>query len=220
MRRHVRGVWLIRAMFCAWWFVPVASEARDDWQLWLEEKWSATLSPKVKLVGKTEERFRDDMSDFYSQIASVGVSWKVLPWLKLEPWYYYQWTEQTGRDTNENRIFLNAIPSCSWRQLHLEDRNRIEFRRINGVDDWRYRNKPKLSAEFGRGWYDVEPYVADEVFYGARAGEWNRNRFFLGVEKPLTKALSAELYYMVQSDKTGRDWNEFHVLGIAVNLKL
>jgi len=195
-------------------------EARDDSQFWLEEKWSVTLTNTLKLVGKTEERFQDDMSDFYSQVASVGFSWKAQPWLKLEPAYYYQWTQRTGRDTNENRVYLNATPGWSWGRVHLEDRNRIEFRHLNGRDDWRYRNKPKLGIELGRGWYEVEPYVADEVFYGARAGEWNRNRIYLGVEKPLTKQVGTDFYYMIQSDKQGRDWNEFHVLGFAVDLKL
>ena len=151
-------------------------EARDDWQLWLEQKWSVKLATSLKLVGKTEERFQSDMSDFYSQIASVGFSWKALSWLKLEPAYYYQWTERAGRDTNENRVYLNVTPGKAWGRFHIEDRNRIEFRHINGVDDWRYRNKPKLGVELGRDWYEIQPYVADEVFYGARAGEWTRNR--------------------------------------------
>ena len=62
--------------------------------------------------------------------------------------------------------------------------------------------------------------MADEVFYGARAGEWTRNRVYLGVEKPLTEAVGAELYYLIESNKTGRDWNEFHVLGLAVTVAL
>ncbi|MDP3722820.1 MAG: DUF2490 domain-containing protein [Candidatus Omnitrophota bacterium] len=196
---------------------PVA--ARDDWQLWLEQKWSVKLAKSLTLVGKTEERFQSDMSDFYSQIASVGFSWKAQPWLKLEPAYYYQWTERAGRDTNENRVYLNVTPGSSWGRFRFEDRNRIEFRHINRVDDWRYRNKPKLSVGLGRGWYEVSPYVADEVFYGARAGEWNRNRVYLGVEKPLTKALDTEVYYMIESNKTGRDWNEFHILGLSLSVK-
>jgi len=195
-------------------------EAHDDWQWWFEQKWSVKLSPAVKLVGKTEERFREDMSDFYSQIASMGISWKVLSWLKLEPHYYYQWTEKTNDDTTiENRLFLNVTPSWSLGPVHLEDRNRVEFRHINGLDDWRYRNKPKLGVELGTGWYAVEPFVADEVFYGARAGEWNRNRVFLGVAKALGSHADAELYYMIESNKQGRDWNEFHVLGVAIGLK-
>lgn len=193
-------------------------QARDDWRLWLEQPWSLAVSSTLKLVGKTEERFQDDMSDYHVQVASVGVSWKPLPWLKLEPIYHYQWTEAAGPDQNENRVFLNATPSWSAGPFQVEDRHRVEFRHINGRDDWRYRNKPKLSVAIGTGWSAIEPYVADEVFYGARAGEWNRNRLFLGVEKPLTKHLSAEVYYMVESNKTGRDWNEFHVLGIVVAL--
>lgn len=107
----------------------------------------------------------------------------------------------------------------SWGPVQFEDRNRIEFRHINGRDDWRYRNKPKLSLELGRGWYAVEPFVADEVFYGARAEEWNRNRIFLGVGKTLHRVFDVELFYMIESNKQGRDWDEFHVLGVTTDVK-
>ena len=210
--------WAIFLLITACFIGSHPAEARDDWQLWLEQKWSVKLTQAVKLIGKTEERYRSDMSDFYSQIASVGLSWKALPWLKLEPHYYYQWTEQSGRDTNENRVFLNVTPSWSWGRVRVEDRNRIVFRHLNGRDDWNYRNRSRIAVEVGRGWYEIQPYVADEVFYGARAGEWNRNRFFLGLEKPLTKQLSADCYYMIQSDRTGRDWSEFHVVGVATQV--
>ena len=217
MRRLLVALSVLVASVASIALTPPA-EARDDWQLWLEQKWSVTLSPTVRLVGKSEERFRNDMSDYYTQIASVGVSWKALSWLKLEPSYHYQWTEQASRDTNENRIYLNVTPAWSAGRMSVEDRHRVEFRHINGIEDWRYRNRPKLSLEVGEGSWEVEPYVADEVFYGARAGEWTRNRFSVGVEKPLTRQASAALYYLIESNKTGRDWNEFHVLGIGVNL--
>jgi len=193
-----------------------AAEARDDWRLWMEQKWSVKLTNTLRLNGKTEERFQDDMGDFSTQGASVGLSWKALSWLKLEPAYHYEWTERDGPDTNEHRIYLNVTPAWSWGPVTLEDRSRVEFRHVNGVDDWRYRNKPKLSVEFGRDWYAVEPYVAEELFYGHRAGEWNKSRFSVGLEKPLTKQLTADVYYMVESGRTGNDWNEFHVLGLVV----
>jgi len=199
---------------------PTAA-ARDDWQLWLEQKWSVKLTSRVKLIGKSEERFNDDLGTFYKSTNHIGVSVKALAWLKVEPVYDYEWSEKTNGDTTiEHRLFLNVTPLWSWKRLHVEDRNRIEFRHINGVDDWRYRNKPKLGIELGSGWYEVEPYVADEVFYGARAGEWTRNRFVLGVEKPLTRRVSAELYYLIESNRQGRDWDEFHVLGFATTVAL
>lgn len=194
---------------------PPIVDARDDWQLWLEQKWSVKLTDRVKAMGRSDLRFRSDMSEFYKQTDNIGLSIKVAPWLKVEPVYQYEWSEQAaGSDTTiENRLYLNVTPSVSWRRVHLEDRNRVEFRHVNGRDDWRYRNKPKLGVEIGSGWYAMEPYVADELFYGARAGEWNRNRVFVGLEKALSKHLSADLYYMIESNKTGRDWAELHVLG-------
>jgi len=169
--RRVTAILILMAVVAAGAALAPTAQARDDWRLWLEQQWSLPLSPDLKLVGKSEERFQDDMSDYHVQVASVGVSWKPRPWMKLEPMYHYQWTEAVGRDQNENRLFLNATPAWSVGPLRMEDRHRVEFRHINGRDDWRYRNKPKLSLAVGKGWWAVEPYVADEVFYGARAGE-------------------------------------------------
>lgn len=198
------------------WIRPVA--ASDDWQLWIEQKWRVKLHPRVALIGRSDVRFRTDMSDFYKQTDNVGLSFKPTSWLKVEPVYQYEWSEQArvNDTTIENRLYVNLIPHVAWGPLHFEDRNRIEFRHINGRDDWRYRNKPKLSLELGEdAWYACEPFVADELFYGARAGEWNRNRFFVGVEKPLGRLVSTELYYMIESNKQGRDWDAFHVLGLT-----
>ena len=221
MKQYNRTVWFVTALSLSSGLVPLRSEARDDWQLWLEQKWSVKLTSRVKVIGKSELRFRDDLGTFYKHTDNVGLSWTALPWLKLEPVYDYEWTEKTNGDTTiENRVFLNVTPFWSRGRVHVEDRNRVEFRHINGVDDWRYRSKPKLGIKVGEGWYEVEPYVADEVFYGARAGAWTRNRVYLGVERTLTKQVGTELYYMVESNRQGRDWDEIHVLGIAMNLKL
>ena len=217
-------------MRVVWWWLAVSlllaltcppSEARDDWQLWLEHKWSVKLSPEVTLVGKAEERFRDDLGDYYKQIARAGLSVKPVPWLKLEPYYNYGWSETSGdTTTRENRVFLNVVPLWSWGPVHLEDRNRVEFRYRNGVDDWRYRNKPTLSLDIGRDSYGVTPYVANEVFYGARDGAWNRNRFSIGLKKAFAQKLGTEVYYLMESNKDGRDWNEFHVLGVVMQVNL
>jgi len=36
--------------------------ARDDWQLWLEQKWQVKLQPQLTVMGRSDVRFRDDMS--------------------------------------------------------------------------------------------------------------------------------------------------------------
>jgi len=196
---------------------PIRVFAGDDWQLWLEQKWRLKLRQQVSLFGGIELRFRNDMSDFFKHTDTVGLSIKPLSWLKIEPAYRYEWTEQATVDdtTIENRLYVNVTPMGSWGPFSVEDRHRIEFRHLNGRDDWRYRNKPKLSVGIGNGWYRFEPYVADEVFYGARAGAWNRNRVFLGIAKELEAHTEVELYYMIESNKQGRDWDEVHVLGIV-----
>lgn len=215
MKRSSIFLWTVPILLTA---LPLTCLAGDDWELWTELKWKKKVSPELSLQGGSYTRFRRDLGEFYKQGGYVIFSAAAKPYLKVEPGYLYEFSERPrSHDTvSEHRLLLNLIPHTRLGRLHLEDRSRIEFRRINGVEDWRYRNKPKIALSLWKGsFWEAAPYLADEAFYGFRAGEWNRNRFFVGVEKRLTRRLSAELYVMVESNKTGSDWAEFHVLGLT-----
>lgn len=197
------------------------AHARDDWELWTELRWKKLLSDDLTLQGVANGRFRRNMGEFYQQYDEIGISYKALSHLKTEGMYQWNFIERTRtHDTvQEHRLYVNLIPHTKIGSLQIEDRNRMEFRHINGKDDWRYRNRPKLSTVLGKGsFWEIKPYVADEIFYGFRAGEINRNRFLCGIERPINKRLSVELFYVLQSDKTGKDWSEFHALGLATNI--
>jgi hypothetical protein len=73
----------------------------------------------------------------------------------------------------------------------------LEFREIEGVEDWRYRTRLKGALPVGRGaWWESSPFISDELFYGFRAGGINRNRLIVGIEKPLSPQLSLETSYI------------------------
>jgi hypothetical protein len=197
------------------------SYARDDWELWTELRWKKPLSKTTTLFGTVNGRFRRNMGEFYQQVDDLGVSCKAFSWLKIEPAYQWNFQERarTHDTVQEHRLYINLIPHTKVGPFQVEDRSRMEFRHVNGKDDWRYRNRSKVSMALGKGSsFEVKPYLADEIFYGFRAGEINRNRFLAGIERPIRKNLSVELFYVVQSDKTGKDWSEFHALGLATNV--
>jgi len=96
--------------------------------------------------------------------------------------------------------------------LLLSERNREEFRFVNGDFSFRYRNRVTIEREFhpfkGRV---IIPYVAGEIFYDTRYSTWNRNRMAVGLqislrEGPIRKMLLPkrqvfmDLYYMRQNN--------------------
>jgi Protein of unknown function (DUF2490) len=70
-------------------------------------------------------------------------------------------------------------------ELLLSDRNREDFRFVNGDFSFRYRNRVTIEREFQLNRRSVTPYVSEEVYYDTRYGVWNRNRFTAGVQTSL-----------------------------------
>ena len=94
----------------------------------------------------------------------------------------------------------------------LSDRNREDFRFINGDFSFRYRNRVTIERELpvfkGR---NITPYISGEIFYDTRFDVWNRNRLAVGIQHtllrgPLQKMLLhkrqvvLDLYFMKQND--------------------
>lgn len=96
--------------------------------------------------------------------------------------------------------------------LLLSDRNREDFRFVNGDFSFRYRNRVSIEREvhvFKER--SITPYVSAEIFYDTRSSAWNRNRLAVGFQQslrrgPLRKMLLPkrqvilDLYYMRQND--------------------
>ena len=97
-------------------------------------------------------------------------------------------------------------------ELLLSDRNREDFRFVNGDFSFRYRNRVSIEREVdlfkGR---TITPYVSAEIFYDTRTSAWNRNRFAFGFQQslrrgPLRKMLLPkrqvilDLYFLRQND--------------------
>lgn len=96
--------------------------------------------------------------------------------------------------------------------LLLSDRNREDFRFVNGDFSFRYRNRVTIEREFHVfKQRNMTPYASGEVFYDTRYDVWNRNRWTVGVQislrpGPLRKMLLPQrqvifdLYYTRQND--------------------
>ena len=116
-------------------------------------------------------------------------------------------TLNAGKISDENRLVLQVVAQFRpASRLLLSDRNRVEFRWVNGVYSTRYRN-------LVQGEYDVKihefrftPYASAEFFYDGSASSWNQEWYTAGIEWPYKRIVmvqtgadllsAAELYHL------------------------
>ena len=82
----------------------------------------------------------------------------------------------------------------------LTDRNRVDFRLVDGDYQPRYRNRLKLERTFKAGRVDLTPYGHAEAFYDWRFDKFHRFRYAAGAEVSLGRHLVFESYYLRQND--------------------
>jgi Protein of unknown function (DUF2490) len=122
-------------------------------------------------------------------------------------------TSLNGSDPfKEHRIigeqtFRRLLPG----NLRLSDRNRQDFRIVDGDYSFRYRNRLTLEREFVFRERAITPYTSGELYFDSRFNTWNRNRYAFGTQIHLKPAgplrdllpkrqVILDLYYMRQND--------------------
>ena len=144
----------------------------------------------------------------------------------------YRYTFSLGDDDpfHEHRI----VTEQTLRQelplaMLLSDRNREDFRFVNGDFSFRYRNRLMLEREFRIFGRSFTPYGSVEVYHDSRFDVWNRNRLTAGAQFqlkrgfPLLRELTPrkqvilDLYYTKQNDSRS---HPHHVHAIGGSLAL
>jgi len=82
----------------------------------------------------------------------------------------------------------------------LSNRNRIDFRVMDGMFSWRYRNRLSVERELSVGPARVNPYLRFEVYYDSRYAAWSRTELMLGASFHATRYLELEAYFDDQFD--------------------
>jgi hypothetical protein len=101
------------------------------------------------------------------------------------------------------------------RKWQVSDRNRLDFRWLDGVPSHRYRNRLKFEKTFDLWKFQLTPYAHAELFYGFDKRKWTRFRYSAGAEWNITKRFVLEGYYLNQNS-----WNSVpqfvNAIGIAL----
>lgn len=188
-------------------------------EFWPEINVYIKLSPRFRLffLG-TVSRAREGGGSVFGDEpfeGQAGVHLDFIPnkHMILRAGYRYG-TSLNGADPfKEHRIlteqtFRKALPG----KLLLSDRNREDFRFVDGEYSFRYRNRVTLEREFVIKEHSITPYTSGELYYDTRFDTWNRNRYAFGIQIPLKRRRSLlnpifprrqvilDLYYMRQND--------------------
>ncbi|MFZ0704059.1 MAG: DUF2490 domain-containing protein [Candidatus Korobacteraceae bacterium] len=129
-------------------------------------------------------------------------------------------TFQSGTKGFENRIVLQALGGFRpTSRLYVYDRNRGEFRWINGTYSTRYRNLLFGQYDISIHNFRFSPYVSAEVFYSGLAGSWNEGQYSGGIEWPYKRILMVQTYYLRENCTTCTPAH-LNVGGLTLNLFL
>jgi hypothetical protein len=79
------------------------------------------------------------------------------------------------------------------------DRNRGEFRFVNGGYSWRARDQLKLEKDIRIDGYALTEYVSAEAFFDSKTQAVDRFRYVAGAVFPLRKQITIEPYLMRQN---------------------
>lgn len=114
--------------------------------------------------------------------------------------YEYLDTRDDGSPKYENRIKAEATgrhrPTDA---LLIEDRNRFEFRWVDGEYSSRYRNRLRVEVDLHHNAFRYSPYVAAEFFYSWASDSWNEQRYSVGIQWPYRHKWLLDTYYLRQN---------------------
>jgi hypothetical protein len=126
-------------------------------------------------------------------------------------------TDQTSKSSSENRLVADfTARSRPPAEFLISDRNRVEFRWVNGEYSTRYRNRLTAERASRLGGLRFTPYLSAEFFYDWAHDSWNEEQYAAGFEWPYKNVLKLNTYYLRQ-DCTTCSPRDLNVLGLSLN---
>lgn len=168
-------------------------------------------------IAVTEElRYGRDNGSPYLHNTVISLVYKSLgDWIDLG-FNFKKEYEKDGSDKfrHENRPNFNIILEGRVLDFYVENRTKLEYRDFELKDDvWRLRNKTTVDLPFKLTGFNLQPYIAEEVFTNLGESDINQNRLSTGFSFKLTKNIKAGIYYLLKSSKTDDGWLQTNVIG-------
>jgi len=216
MKRVVFFIFVFSLIFAA------QAHAYDDhdFQIWNTDVEEMKINDKWKVSTEQEFRWGDNASQLFYQHYDMGAFYSFSKWLNVGGGYRHVLLKSKGKYLVENEPYIHVTLTGEIAGFKLESRNRFEYDHFDYQSDYgRYRNKMTMRFPWKFTALEIQPFVADEVFLCyTKSNAFNQNRFFAGLALTATKNIKGELYYMLQSYKSGETWFDANVFGTKLKI--
>lgn len=191
-----------------------------DFQYWNTESISKKINDDWKVSLEQEFRWGDNASNPYYNHSDLGVTYSGLAkWLDLGLNYRHIYEEKSDKWKMENRPHINAAVKWKLSDISFSNRGRLEYRNRDDADNyWRYRNKFSIKPPLKLTKLEIQPYIADEIFYDFDVETLNRNRLYGGLSFKIFKNLKGEIYYMWERTEKSDKWSDSNILGTKLKI--
>ncbi|MFQ6611735.1 MAG: DUF2490 domain-containing protein [Fidelibacterota bacterium] len=188
----------------------------------IDETWHVYKVSRSLVSGSTftiEQDFRHQEGSLYYMHGDLGVAFLRGQKIKLSLNYRQVFEKHANKWKPEYRPHINISSSKKIAGLLTSARSRFEYRIKETKKS--VRNRDLLTIKSGRTFsgYRLVPYLADEIFYDLTEQEFNRNRFYVGIESKRFAVIKPAIYYLYQTSLSADQWNGIHIIGLKIALK-
>lgn len=184
------------------------------------------INKQIDLFSDGNILFRKNISEFNSTYGRMGLVWHALPY--LDTGYSHLMLDsrsitQPNKYAIENRDELFLTPKVQIGNWRISNRILLAYRywemaTEDGIDSrWQARNLTAVAYPIGK-W---TPYITEEVFYCFRNQEVCLNWLTFGLDRQITKHITAGVFYQNEQYRkpaAGKEWENNHILGTKVSL--
>lgn len=192
-----------------------------DFQVWNTNGQETKIGKHSRLMFEEEFRWGDNVSQFYYQHYDVGYAYILNKYFNFGGGFRYIKELKSNKFRDESDPYFVAFTYWELLNFKFSDRVRIEYKYYDyQVNKWRFRNKLDIRAPWKFTRFEIQPLVADEIFFNFNGINLNENRLYAGFGFSIIKNLKGELTYMLRSTKNAGlgTWNETNVLSAKLKL--
>jgi len=200
----------------------VSWAADEEFRIWnkydvdkkINDQWTFSLGEEL--------RFQDNATQFVRTDTHASIKHKTFSFLTLRG--EYKNIRSKGSDGKwlwEYRPRMDAILKYDLKGFVFTDRNRFEFRiKEDKKNTFRYRNQISLTLPYKWTRFEIQPYIADELFFETSKNGLTQNRFYTGFKMHIFKGLYGTISYLRLSSKNSKaQWTESNVVVTSLKLK-
>lgn len=204
---------------------PVCFSSEEDFSYWMKAKFLVPITAQWVLGFEQKVGFEDEgrRLGHHTQDFSLGRT-NAKGWLKLYGAVKtaHALTDERDDWIHEFRPHINIAVLSKFQGIDLVNRSRLEYRNFEADDKvWRFRHKLRVDSPVTFTPLQIEPYVAEEIFYNFNADRLYGNRVQAGLFIPLHERVRLDLFYLWRVRKEDdNEWSDANVIGSYFRIKI